>query len=370
MSNPGLYIHIPFCRSKCPYCDFYSIASPSLVPKWMECLKKEVVLYKGRFGPFDSLYLGGGTPTLLDIRDLEDLTNCLSNHFDFSDDTEITIEANPFDMTEEKIAGLRTIGFNRINLGVQSFNDQELLFLGRRHRAKDAEKALEGLRSAGFDNIGMDLIYGLKNQSIKGWMENLRKTLLFKPQHLSCYQLSIEKGTVFWRMKEKGLIKLLNEEKERSFFLATSEFLEANGYIHYEISNFAREKTYYSRHNRKYWQRVPYLGLGPSAHSFNGSMRWWNYRSIRRYCNALEKGKLPIDDREELTEEQQHMEIVSLGLRTREGVELMEIEHDPGLHEKIFRLRDTGYIKFERNRIIPTREGFLVADRLPISLFM
>ena len=366
MPNPGLYIHVPFCRSKCYYCDFYSIASTSLISRYLEALKKEVVLYQGRFEPFDSLYLGGGTPTLLDLREIEEILNCLYEHLGFSEDTEKTIEANPCDMTGEKIAGLRAIGFNRINLGVQSFDDRDLLFLGRRHRVKDAEKALTGLRSAGFDNIGMDLIYGLRDQSIRGWMETLRKAVAYKPEHLSCYQLSIEKGTVFWRMREKGLIKPSDEEEERSFFIATSEFLEDKGYIHYEISNFARESAYYSRHNCKYWQHVPYLGLGPSAHSFNGPMRWWNYRSIRRYCETLEQGKIPVEGQEDLTDEQRTIEAVFLGLRTLQGIDLSELGYDPELGEKISMLMNSGHIRVDNNRVMPTREGFLVADRLPL----
>ncbi|MDB9823510.1 coproporphyrinogen III oxidase family protein, partial [Deltaproteobacteria bacterium] len=229
MQYPGLYIHIPFCRSKCPYCDFYSLASYSLVSRWLEALKKEIAQYEGRFDSFDSLYLGGGTPTSLDLRDLEDILRCLSDHFVFSKDMERTIEANPGDITDEKSAGLKALGFNRINLGVQSFNDQELLFLGRRHSAKETENALEGLRASGFDNIGVDLIYGLRDQSIKGWTKTLERALVFKPEHLSCYQLSFEKGTVFWRLKEKGVIVPMKEEEEAELFLATSEFLEDNG---------------------------------------------------------------------------------------------------------------------------------------------
>jgi oxygen-independent coproporphyrinogen III oxidase len=366
MPNPGLYIHIPFCRSKCNYCDFYSIASTSLLSRYLEALKREVAIYRKRFESFDSLYLGGGTPTLLDLGDIEGILNCLYGYFHFSGDTEKSIEANPCDMTPEKVAGLKGLGFNRINLGVQSFDDRDLVFLGRRHSVRDVEYALAALRSAGFDNIGMDLIYGLKDQSIRGWMETLEKAVSYMPEHLSCYQLSIEAGTVFGGMKEKGFIVPLEEENERSFFTATSEFLEDNGYIHYEISNFARKRAYYSRHNSKYWHHVPYLGLGPSAHSFDGSIRWWNYSSIRRYCEALKQGNAPVEGSEGLTDEQKRIEIVSLGLRTRQGVDINEIEDAPGLREKISVLVDSGYIQVHNNRVIPTREGFLVADQLPL----
>ncbi len=366
MENSGLYIHIPFCRSKCNYCDFYSIASTRLIPRYLEALKTEIEFYRGRFGSFDSLYMGGGTPTLLDPGEIEGILDHLYAHLAFSDDVEKTIEANPCDMTSEKIAGLRALGFNRINLGVQSFDDRDLMFLGRAHRARDAEKALEGLRSAGFSNIGMDLIYGLGDQNIRGWIETMEKAVSYAPEHLSCYQLGVEKKTVLGRMREKGLINAPDEERERAFFIATSEFLGDKGYIHYEISNFARARAYYSRHNCKYWNRVPYLGLGPSAHSFDGDMRWWNYRSIRRYCDALKKRCAPVDDSERLSDEQKRIETISLGLRTSEGFDIKGMEHDPGLHKKISELKESGYIDVRNNRIISTIEGFLVADQLPL----
>jgi putative oxygen-independent coproporphyrinogen III oxidase len=366
MENSGLYMHIPFCRSKCNYCDFYSITSTRLIPRYLEALKTEIEFYRGRFGSFDSLYMGGGTPTLLDLGEIKKILDRLYAHLVFSTDVEKTIEANPCDMTPEKIAGLKALGFNRINLGVQSFNDRDLMFLGRAHRARDAEKALEGLRSAGFSNIGMDLIYGLGDQDIRGWIETMEKAVSYAPEHLSCYQLGIEKRTVLGRMREKGLINAPDEERERAFFIATSEFLGDKGYIHYEISNFARAKAYYSRHNCKYWNRVPYLGLGPSAHSFDGDMRWWNYRSIRRYCDALKKRYAPVDDSERLSDEQKRIEIISLGLRTSEGFDIKGMEHDPGLHKKISELKESGYIDVRNNRMISTIEGFLVADRLPL----
>ncbi|MFC1867333.1 radical SAM family heme chaperone HemW [Thermodesulfobacteriota bacterium] len=369
MLNAGLYIHIPFCKTKCPYCGFYSIADPSLISRWLKALKKEVLHYRDRFDVFNSLYLGGGTPTLLRLSDLETLLDCLHSHFNFTKDTEITIEANPGDMTGEMINGLKSLGFNRINLGVQSFDNRQLMFLGRRHTADEAEQALTLLRSSGFDNIGMDLIYGLKDQPLKEWMQTLKKAILFKPEHLSCYQLSIEKKTPFWKMREKGIIKHLSEEKERDLFLATSGFLENNGYLHYEISNFARGKEFCSRHNRKYWGHVPYLGLGPSAHSFRNSSRWWNYSSVRRYCEVLERGNAPVEGFEDLTGEQKRLECVSLGLRTSQGFNLNEVPAHNGLDRVISLLKDSGHLQVVNGRVTPTKKGFLVADRLPLCFF-
>ena len=362
--EPGLYVHIPFCRSKCPYCGFYSIASTSLVPRWIGSLQKEMDHYGYRFAAFDSLYLGGGTPTCLATRDLERVMAGILEKFVFSTDVEMTLEANPQDLTLEKIRLLRDLGFNRISVGVQSFNDRVLSFLGRGHSAKTAERALTELRSCGFENIGVDLIYGFEGLSLEVWRGSLKKALEFSPEHVSCYQLSCEDRTVFGRMRDRGLFGLLSEEAESSFFVSTSEFLEDNGYLHYEISNFAREAEFVSRHNTKYWRHVPYLGLGPSAHSFDGSMRWWNVRSIRAYCEALEKGYSPVEGDERLSKEQKIMESVSLGLRTSQGVEIKEILSSGASKEALSRIISLGFLHTEGERIIPTRRGFLVADYL------
>jgi oxygen-independent coproporphyrinogen-3 oxidase len=336
---------------------------------WLKALKKEISLYKGSFDSFDSLYLGGGTPSILGLKELQEVMDCLIMNFSLTRDMEITIEANPCDLTPAKAGGLKSMGFNRINLGVQSFHEKDLRFLGRGHTVKETEEALTVLRSAGFDNIGMDLIYGLKTQSLKGWKNILERAVIFKPEHLSCYQLTIEEKTLFARMKEKGVIKPLGEEKDLFFFMETSNFLEDKGYIHYEISNFARGSSFYSRHNRKYWQHVPYLGLGPSAHSFRNSRRWWNFRSVRRYCKALQEGKLPIEGREKLTNDQKIMEKIYLGLRTCHGVDINEIGKIPGLSNTISILEDSGHIKIHEQRIMPTKKGLLVADHLPLCFF-
>jgi oxygen-independent coproporphyrinogen-3 oxidase len=364
--NPGLYIHVPFCTSKCPYCGFYSIASYSLVPRWLTALKKEIFHYGGRFDFFDSLYLGGGTPTLLSLGDIEGILDSLFKTFTFATNTEITIEANPGDMSDEKMAGLKSLGFNRINLGVQSFDDRDLSFLGRKHTTGDAEDALEKMSLFGFDNVGVDLIYGLEQQTMKGWMKTLKKALSHRPAHISCYQLTIEKKTPFGKMSDKGLIKPVGEKRAASYFLTTSAFLEEAGYIHYEISNFAKGISFYSRHNSKYWQHVPYLGLGPSAHSFQDSKRWWNISSVRKYCESLEHGKPHIEGIETLTEEQKRMEAVFLGLRTLYGMDINKIGNDPVHVKVISQLRDSGHIRVDNGRIIPTKKGFLVADHLPL----
>lgn len=368
MKNPGLYVHIPFCRSKCPYCDFFSIASTSLVPRWVDAFKEEVSCYKDRFDRFDSLYLGGGTPTVLGSEVLAGVMDVIFTHFAFDSDPEITIEANPCDLTQEKIRVLKDAGFNRVSLGAQSFDDGMLSFLGRRHTVLQAEQAIEKLKSHGVENISIDLIYGFEGQKINEWIKTLRRALSFRPEHLSCYQLTVENRTPFGRLRDRGLLRPLSEKEENDFFLATSQVLVDNGYIHYEISSFARKKVYYSQHNIKYWQHTPYLGLGPSAHSFDGSRRWWNVRSVRKYCDALEEGRAPVEGSECLTDEQLQIESIMLGLRTADGLNQDAIIYNHQSNRMLQGLQKAGFLRIENGRVFPTRKGFLVADYLASCL--
>lgn len=363
----GLYIHVPFCRAKCPYCDFYSLASGSLVSDWLQAVGLEMAAWKDRFPVFDTLYLGGGTPSFLSEEGLVHLMDRVFRTFSLASDSEISIEANPLDLTRQKTAALKRLGFNRINVGVQSFDDRALGFLGRTHRSADAAAALSRIRSAGFDNLGIDLIYGLPVQDLGGWFETLGKALSFQPEHLSCYQLTLERRTVFWQMKERGRLVPIDERMERAFFLGTSRLLERRGYDHYEISNFSRGPLHTCRHNEKYWHHVPYLGLGPSAHSFMGDTRWWNVRSVRKYCRSLNGGQMPVEGRETLSRAQLDLESVALGLRTRKGFGRDEISGSVS-QENLADLEARGLVRCDGQRVIPTRRGFLVAERLPLYL--
>lgn len=366
-ARPGLYIHIPFCRSKCPYCDFYSIASLTPAEKWLEALKKEMRMYCLPC-KFDTVYLGGGTPSVLDTDMIDEILETARANFRFYDDMEITIEVNPGDITSEKAEGLKASGINRVNLGVQSFDDRDLSFLGRRHSSADAENACKNLRKAGFENIGIDLIYGLQGQTVEAWLKTLEKALELKPEHISCYQLTIEGKTVFKALKKKGKLCDLPEEDAESFFIKTSDLLEAGGYIHYEVSNFASGPEYRSRHNIKYWNRTPCLGLGPSAHSFDGHKRWWNHSSVKKYLRDITAGIPPVDGSELLTEEQALLEKVSLLLRTEGGVEIKDLVLFPDAENKIQELELSGHLIIREGRIVPTKKGLLVADRLPLYI--
>ncbi len=371
----GLYVHVPFCRQKCRYCDFYSIPytslkpSTSLVTEWLHALDQEAMLYKDRFAFFDTLYLGGGTPTLLATDEPARLVEILQRHFAFCPDAEISLEANPNDVTLEKLHLFRELGFNRISLGVQSMDDRELAFLGRTHSARQAARAMERIRASGFPGFGVDLIYGLPRQTEAEWRRTLQETLAFSPNHISCYQLTVSRGTPLWEMQEAGLFEPPDEEQERALFLTASEVLEGQGFVHYEVSNFASGTAHFCRHNVKYWERAPYLGLGPSAHSFQGDTRWWNHRSVRKYCGDLNRGRRPVQGSERLSEEQVSLERLSLQLRTKAGTAIRDLSDYEKADRVLPGLLEAGLLEVIGERAVPTREGFLVADRLPLLFF-
>jgi oxygen-independent coproporphyrinogen-3 oxidase len=364
----GLYVHVPFCRGKCPYCDFASATDLALIPDWLAALSQEMQIYGDFASQFDTLYLGGGTPSLLAAQDLATLMENLQQTFPFSSDTEITIEANPDDLTLKKLQGYREMGINRLSLGVQSFDTGDLQFLGRRHDASQALQAIHWAREAGFPNLGLDLIYGLPGQTLEAWRRNLESALQCWPEHLSCYQLTVAEGTPFFLWMAEGRFSLPSEEEEREFFFFTSQFLAEQGYCHYEISNFARGAANRARHNRKYWNHTPYLGLGPAAHSYRDGRRWWNHRSIQEYCHALNAGQTPVAGEELLTSEQLRLEALCLGLRTTDGVELSLVREGLQSAGLLQEAAATGLVAVEKDRVIPTREGLVVADRLALWL--
>ncbi len=320
--------------------------------------------YKDLFHVFDSIYLGGGTPSLLSKEELTKLIDLLYTHFTFSQDSEITIEVNPEDVTLQKLTFFRDLGINRISLGVQTFNDSELACLRRRHTVRQTIQAIEWIKTSGFTNIGIDLMYGIPEQTDADWIKTLQTALTYEPAHLSCYQLTFEEGTPFSKMFSEGRIKPLSKERERRFFLLTSAYLENNGYVHYEISNFAKSDEYKSRHNQKYWNHAPYLGLGPGAHSFLGGKRWWNSKSVTHYYQTLKEGKLSIAGSENLSDEQYRIETLYLGLRTRDGIDLQIISNQQQSKSILNQLKESGLATVKAGKVIPTREGFLVADTL------
>ncbi|MCX8022993.1 MAG: radical SAM family heme chaperone HemW [Syntrophorhabdaceae bacterium] len=353
---------MPFCKTKCPYCGFYSTPEVDLIDPFIEALLKEISLYEGVFDIFDSIYIGGGTPSLLNRHHIEILMETVCRVFPVTSGAEVTIEANPDDIDPVKIKTFKEHGINRLSLGIQSFHDGELSFLKRRHTSGEAERAIILAKSHGFENIGIDLIFAIPGQTKNTWHMSLEKALSFEPAHISCYALTIEEGTPFNLLKSQKRIKPFSEKKEVSFYLHTSQYLRDRGYIHYEVSNFAKGPKYYSRHNRRYWQRKPYLGLGPSAHSFKEKDRWWNIKSIKGYMDSLARGIKPVEAKETLTEEQIRLESIMLGLRTEEGVDLGVIASIPRYQEILENLLLSGYVEIKDGRAVPTVKGYLMAD--------
>jgi oxygen-independent coproporphyrinogen-3 oxidase len=370
--TPGLYIHIPFCLSKCHYCDFYSLTSISAIPAFLEALFKEMEMYRNRFHPFDTVYIGGGTPSLLSPQQLEQILTNIREKFDLSSKPEITIEANPADLNRSYLESIREIGINRINIGVQSFDHKVLGFLGRRHSLKQAMSAIEASKKAGFRNMGLDLIYGVPEQDIESWLDTLKQAVAFSPEHLSCYQLTLETKTPLGKRYQAGEFSIPGEELQYEFFMKTSEFLEDAGYNHYEVSNFARGKEYTSRHNQKYWDHSPFLGLGPSAHSFQCNQRWWNHHSLDQYLATINAGNLPVEETETLTMEQLRLEAFYLGLRTKKGIFLQDFKNQ--YHYDLFtekkeilaKLEEEGFISIQDGFLYPTQTGLSVADSLSL----
>jgi oxygen-independent coproporphyrinogen III oxidase len=368
----GLYIHIPFCKSKCGYCSFYSIKSLNLIPDFIDALNKEMKFYSKLFTSFNTVYLGGGTPSLLSPQQLETILKTVGKFYRIDHHAEITIEVNPGDVSLEYFRALRLLGINRLNIGIQSFDDNILKFLGRRHNSAEAIAAINDSRKAGFDNIGIDLIYGVHGQNISLWKKTLQKALSHAPEHISCYQLSLDTGTPLHKEYALQDINLPAEKEQLTFFQVTASELEKAGYIHYEVSNFARQESLKSKHNMKYWQHVPYLGLGPAAHSFLSNKRWWNTSAVKMYLNEIAQGKMPSENSETLSLEQLQLEDLFLGLRTstgidlklyktRYGTDLLEDKKtiiDALIKNKLMELKD-GFLR-------PTRAGMAVADSLAL----
>ena len=368
---PGLYIHIPFCIRKCAYCAFYSVTDRSLIRGFLAALRQEMDLYRGWAPSFDTLYIGGGTPSVLLPGDLEKLISDIRKTMVISSDAEITVEANPADIDAAFLTALCSAGVNRLNIGVQSFDNGILGFLGRRHDRRLAIAAVRAARIAGIENIGIDLIYGVPGQEMPGWLSTLREAVALDCDHLSCYQLTLEGRTPLAQRCIRDQIALPGESLQADFFYKTSEFLEDKGYVHYEVSNFAlpgRE----SRHNRKYWSHVPYLGLGPAAHSFSGRERRWNRCSVGVYIGDLESKREPIESREILNDEQLCLEALFLGFRTCRGIclETFRIRYGRDLlaekRDLLIRLYREGLIDIRDGFLRPTLAGMAVADSLSL----
>lgn len=375
----GLYVHVPFCLRKCRYCDFYSLAPPHSVSDYLEGVSAEIAR-AGKAGLFcDTVYLGGGTPSLLSAAAVAGILERLDGAFRIGSGAEVTLEANPGTIAGGKLASYRAAGVNRLNLGVQSLREEKLRFLGRIHGPDEAVQAFAEARAAGFERVGIDLIYGLPGEGPGEWLSELEAALALEPDHLSCYLLTIEPGTPLGCDLAAGRLQAAAEETAAELFLLTAERLAAGGFAHYEISNFARDLggaggQAVSRHNLKYWTGAPYLGFGPGAHSFLPPQRFWNPPDLGRWLAALRSGKPPAAGSEDLDGGQQVLEALFLGLRTAWGVDLAGLREGLGWDllaeraETVAEFTERGFLRVEEGRLFPTVRGMLVAERLAVEL--
>jgi oxygen-independent coproporphyrinogen III oxidase len=371
----GIYIHIPFCKKLCFYCDFYHVISLKDNSDFVEALLTEASLRKDylKNEEVSTIYFGGGTPSVFSVKDLGRISDRLNNLFNVAADCEVTIELNPDDVNPAYLNEIKRTGFNRISLGIQSWNDHDLKMLNRRHDSAQAVKALKETIDAGFRNITIDLIYGIPGMSLKDWEANLDFSFTFDIQHLSAYHLTIEKGTVFGKMQERGDIDEIDENDSAAQFNKLIEKAEAAGFIQYEISNFARP-GYFSIHNSNYWKQINYLGLGPSAHSFNGYSRQWNVRDLKGYIKSVKNGK-PFFESEELDTKTRFNEYIMTSLRTIWGIDLEYVERvfEKEGYDYVLNLsgkyKNYGLMKHEKNSLVLTNQGKLISDNI-ISDFM
>lgn len=371
---PGLYIHVPFCSAICPYCDFAVLTGgPERRERFTEHLVSEIGLWSRDaefFRGIDTVYFGGGTPSALSPEQLGRIVDSVKTGLPLAEDTEdvwIFLEANPEDVTSESVRAWRELGVRTLSLGIQSFDAEALAFLGRRHSPEQARRSVELARAAGFHTVAFDLIYGLPGQTPEDWRRTLETAVALEPDHLSCYQLTIHEGTPFGFRLARGKMTEAPEETQADLFLLTHTFLREAGWPGYEVSNFARSPEHRSRHNRKYWDHTPYLGVGPSAHSFSGkNRRWWNERKINPYEARIDAGERPIAGSEELTAEDLALEALMLGLRTAEGIDLEQFRQRYGVDLVMSRPLE-GLLISENGRLVPTLEGWAVADTLARS---
>ena len=366
----GIYVHIPFCASRCSYCDFFSTLSLAHAGEpYVEAVIAEAELRHGELAgeAVRTLYLGGGTPSQLPLRLLERLVTGLRETIDLSGVEEFTVEANPDDVTTEWCAAVAALGVNRVSMGVQSFEDEILRFIGRRHTALQAAQAVFNLRSAGINNISIDLIYGLPGQTLDSWTASVKQALDLRPQHISAYGLTYEEGTRLWHQRERGEVIEVPEEQCLEMYRILVDELQTAGYEHYEISNFALP-GYHSRHNSSYWDDTPYLGLGAAAHSYDGKVRRWNPHDLQQYIDSVMAGKTACE-LEEISLWERYDERVMLGLRTARGVDAERLRVDFGdeawrhfIREAQHHIEVGNLHLTEDGRYVLTRDGIMLSD--------
>ncbi len=369
----GIYIHIPFCKTRCVYCDFYKETDESRIKAFTETLYAEAALRKNEVRePVKTIYFGGGTPSRLDRQAFGEIFETLFSLFSIEEDAEITLEANPDDLSEGYTHLLQELPFNRISMGIQSFDDGELKFLSRRHSGRQAIQAVKLCRQAGFENISIDLMYGLPGQTPGMWEKSLRQACELDVWHISAYHLIYEKQTRLYALLQKGSVRPVTDEASTEMFSMLIDTLAQNGFEHYEISNFAKSKKY-SIHNTSYWKNEKYIGLGPSAHSYDGENRSWNIASLEKYITAIQSGEL-LQETEKLTFTQKYNEFILTGLRTMWGVDLNLLKEKFGQELFDYCLQNArkfireGFLVSKDNSLIMNRKGIFISDGIMSEL--
>jgi oxygen-independent coproporphyrinogen-3 oxidase len=371
-SNSGIYVHIPYCERKCIYCDFYSITDHSSLNPFITNLLSEIekTSYTAKDELFDTIYFGGGTPSLLSAANIDIVLKKIYSSYKLKSNSEITVEVNPGTVNSNILKEYKQLGINRLSIGVQSFADSELRFLGRIHNAKQAKETINNARFAGFDNISIDLISALPQQTLNDWQNNLKQALNYSPEHISAYTLIVEEGTPLYQKVAQGEILAQSPDDESAFFEETINFLVKNGYLQYEISSFAKSENFISRHNYKYWNHSNYLGFGPSAHSYWNKRRYKNISAVNDYIRLISGGKPAEVFSEELSEKTIEFEYIFLSLRTFLGVNLVffkkRFEHDfsKTYRKLITDLIADGFAKMNNEYFKLTQKGMLLSDEI------
>lgn len=372
----GLYLHIPFCRQACHYCDFHFSTNLAPQNELVRSISRELAFQKDYLEgePLSSIYFGGGTPSLLDESQFTLLFDTIFSNFEVSAEAEITLEANPDDLSKSKLKSLHQFPVNRLSIGIQTFSNELLKFLNRSHTAQQAIDSFMDARSFGYNNISVDLIFGIPGLSPEHWESTVKQALDLRPEHLSCYGLTVEPRTFFGKQLERGLFEPMREVDEADQYILLMKMAEANDFEHYEISNFARP-GFRAHHNSNYWKRIPYLGVGPGAHSYNGKSRQHNIPNNAIYVKHLAESKVPFT-KEELTWQDKVNEFVMTSLRTSEGLDLFQLRSEFGIDLEESRgdfmatLVGRGLASIAGSRLTLTREGKCMADNITSELFV
>lgn len=374
--NVGIYIHIPFCKSRCIYCGFYSTTNKELKERYVDALIREIHMRKDDFARLgtslspsstSTVYFGGGTPSSLSVCDIERIVGALESTFNGTP-SEVTLEMNPDDVTKDYIKAVRQMGINRISMGIQTFDDSRLQFIRRRHNAPQAEKAVMTIREEGIHNVSIDLMFGFPNQTMDEWVTDIDKAIALHPTHISAYSLMYEEGTPLFHMLQKGEINQIDDETSLAMYTELINRLTANGYEHYEISNFAMP-GYRSVHNSSYWHDTPYLGFGAAAHSYNKDTRSWNIPNLKKYIESIESGVLPSES-EVIDADTHYNDLITTALRTREGLNLDDLPQKYREYALVNAKKSISEHLLEAtdSHIRLTREGLFVSDMVMSEL--